>query len=95
MELGRIEWQSGGWLTVWVQNLTPEADPGNTIVYLDDVPHWAEAVHPTDGQINVRLRPMICEGDHRIEVSHRGKLSAPQIITVAGKPPAIRGLEAL
>ena len=29
---GTVDWSHGGWLTVWVEGLSAEANPGNTIV---------------------------------------------------------------
>ena len=38
------DWAHGAWLTVWVEGLTLEADVGNTIVHVGDVPHHPETM---------------------------------------------------
>ena len=90
---GRVDWNSGGWLTLWIRGLSAEADPGNTVVEIDGVPHLPETVDPETGQLNVRLRPIIPPGIREVKVSHRGALSSGITITVAGDPPEIHGLE--
>jgi hypothetical protein len=89
------DWGSGGWVTIWVSGLSPEADRSNTIVEIAGVPHIPAAVLPKGGQVNVRLRPVVETGDHRAIVRHRGMSSAPATIRVAGEPPPVRGLESL
>jgi tRNA (mo5U34)-methyltransferase len=92
---GQVDWAHGGWLTVWVEGLTTEADAANTAIHIDEVPHIPDAVHAGRGQINARLRPIIAPGQHEVRVMHRGAASGPASLTVVGKPPAIRGLEEL
>jgi len=91
----QMDWAGGGWLTVWVDGLTAEADLGNTTVEIGGVPHLPEAVHIDTGQINVQLRPVVFAGLNEVVVVHRGARSGPRMVQVVGNPPAIRGLERL
>jgi hypothetical protein len=89
----QIDWNNGGWITLWVTGLTAEADAGNVVVEIGGVPHLPVAV--TDVQINVQLRPLIGPGEHRLRILHRGSESQPVSLVVTGSPPPIRGLERL
>jgi hypothetical protein len=91
-ESDKVDWDQGGWLTVWVDGLTPEADPGNTQVFIGGVPHCPEAVAAEQGQINVRLRPMIRAIPQTIYIVHRGARSDTRDFEVHGTAPVIRGL---
>lgn len=91
----QVDWTNGGWLTVWAEGLTEEADMGNTTVEIGGVPHFPEAVHLDKGQINVRLRPGVIAGSSDVVVVHRGARSDTRVVRVLGKPTAIRGLEPL
>lgn len=90
-----VSWKSGGWLTLWIDGLSPEADAGNTIVEIDGVPHLPESVFPDTGQVNLQLRPVVSPGVRKVRVSHRGVWSQEVVVTVTGDRPAIRGLESL
>ncbi len=92
---GEVDWRNGGWLTVWAEGLSAEADPGNTTVLLAGIPHSPETVDATSGQLNVKLRPLIGAGAHEAVVVHRGASSEPFQFRVVGEPPPIRGLERL
>ncbi len=92
---GRVDWQQGGWLTLWVEGLSAEADPGNTIVDVDGIPHYPELVEVQRGQINVRLRPIVDAGKVWVHVRHRGAASNGKGVDIVGRAPAIRGLESL
>ncbi len=90
-----VDWQNGGWLTLWIDGLSPEADAGNTVIEIDNIPHLPEAVFPATGQLNLRLRPVISSGLRRVRVKHRGACSQEIAIAITGAPPMIRGLERL
>jgi tRNA (mo5U34)-methyltransferase len=90
-----VVWEQGGWMTLWVQGLSAEADPGNTLVELAGIPHYPEEVYPDSGQINVRLRPVVHEGMSQVRVLHRGAVSNTVSVAVRGQAPAIQGLEPL
>jgi tRNA (mo5U34)-methyltransferase len=90
-----VDWGNGGWLSLWVNGLSAQADPGNTVVEINGVPHFPDDVHPDSGQINVRLRPVILPGFSEVRLCHRGQFSPARTIKVKGQPPTIRGLEAL
>jgi tRNA (mo5U34)-methyltransferase len=92
---GEVDWGHGGWAAAWARGLSPEADPGNTTVYVSGVPHLPNAIDSDRGQINFRLRPVIFPGKHDVRLIHRGAESASVPVTVGGTPPAIRGLEQL
>ncbi len=92
---GKVDWKSGGWMTLWVEGLSVEADPGNTVVEIDGVPHLPETLDPETGQLNVRLRPVILPGIYIVKVIHRGACSSGITIAVTGDPPQIHGLETL
>lgn len=94
-ETNTVLWANGGWLTLWVDGLTAEADAGNTVVWIADVPHAPDAVRHDLGQINVRLRPVISGGEHPVWVIHRGSKSNVVEIQVVGVPPTVKGLERL
>lgn len=91
--LGETDWGAGGWLTLWTTGLTAEADPGNTVVRIGDVPHYPRVVVAETGQVNVELRPIVREGVYDVVVVHRGMESAPAQLTVTGRRPGIKGLE--
>jgi hypothetical protein len=78
-----------------VDGPSEEADPGNTTVYVSEIPHLPEAVHTGRGQINFRLRPIVQSGPHHLRVVHRGAESQARVFAVTGDSPAIRGLEPL
>lgn len=82
-------------MTVWVTGLSPEADPGNTIVKIADVPHFPHAVDSLSGQVNVLLRPVIKAGAHDVLICHRGGVSTTKPVIVRGEAPPIKGLEPL
>jgi tRNA (mo5U34)-methyltransferase len=82
-----------GWMTLWVEGLSAEADGGNTVVEIDEVPHFAESVLPDTGQVNIKLRPVIRAGMRGARVLHRGAVSGVKSFRVMGDRPAIRGLE--
>ena len=90
-----VDWGSGGWLSLWVSGLSAQADPGNTIVEINGIPHSPDKVIPESGQINVKLRPLILPGFCEVRLCHRGQFGPTKTIQVKGQPPAIRGLEAL
>ena len=92
---GEVSWANGGWVTIWVDGLSPEADAANTMVEIAGVPHFPDAVDAPGGQVNVRLRPLLHAGDHTIVVVHRGARTPAKMVRVSGNPPAIRGLEHL
>ena len=94
-ESGVVNWTSDGWMTVWIEGLSAEADPGNTVVEISNIPHAPEAVLQERGQINLRLRPVISPGRHSVRVLHRGLASGLEQFLVQGTPPSIRGLEKL
>jgi len=85
-----VEWNHGGWLTVWVEGLSEWADVGNVIVEVDGVPHRPQAV--TMNQINLRLRPLFTAGDHILTVTHRHQQSLPVTFQLQGTAPGIKGL---
>jgi hypothetical protein len=89
-----VDWNQGrgGWLSVWTTGLSAEADPGNTIVEIDGIPHQPHVIEGTRGQINVRLRALICAGAHTVRVVHREAVSPTVSLTVRGTPPSIPGL---
>ncbi|HZI73783.1 MAG TPA: hypothetical protein VFD73_07090, partial [Gemmatimonadales bacterium] len=91
---GEVDWANGGWLTLWADGLSPEADPGNTLVEIAGVPHVPEAVEPLKGQVNIRLRPLIRAGEHEVGLLHRGAESRLPLL-VKGEAPRIRGLQSL
>lgn len=91
--LGQVDWAKGGWMTVWVEGLSAEADPGNTTVFVGDIPHEPSTVLPDSGQINVRLRPVVAAGDHMVEVVHRGARSDSRDVRVLGTPPLLWGTD--
>lgn len=93
-QTGEVDWANGGWLTLWADGLSPEADCGNVIVQVAGIPHVPDALEPTKGQINIRLRPLIEAGEHEVRILHRGAESRLNL-RVKGKPPQIRGLELL
>jgi hypothetical protein len=77
-----ISWRDGevsagdeGWLTVWVEGLSPEADGGNTTVEIGGIPHLPELVEATTGQVNVKLRIVVRPGMTEVRVRHRGAVS--------------------
>jgi tRNA (mo5U34)-methyltransferase len=90
---GEVDWAAGGWLTLWADGLSAEADPGNTIAEIDGVPHFPEGVYPSSGQVNVRLRRVILAGRSQVRLFHRGQSSHARTITVKGEAPPIPGLE--
>ncbi len=90
-----VDWSNGGWMVAWVRGLSEEADCGNTTVEIGGIPHQPEAIAPQGNQINVRLRPVIREGQHQARIIHREAVSNSLIIRVQGTPPGIRGLESL
>ena len=90
-----VDWGSGGWLSLWVSGLSAQADPGNTVVEINGIPHSPDKVLPESGQINVKLRPLILPGFCEVRLCHRGQFSPTRTIKVKGQPPVIRGLEAL
>lgn len=92
---GEVDWRNGGWMTVWVDGLTAEADAGNTVVFVADIPHAPEAVHVSTGQVNVKLRALSNPGLHDVAIVHRGARSEVVHVRIVGNPPAIRGLEGL
>jgi hypothetical protein len=92
---GEVHWNGGGWVTVWVEGLSEEADPGNTTVYVSGVPHKPELVDSERAQINFRLRPLFHSGKHELRIVHRGAESHELTLVIIGDPPVIRGLEQL
>jgi len=90
-----VYWAGGGWLTIWIEGLSEEADCGNTRVIVDGILHSPDAVVPASGQVNVALRPVIADGLHRLAAEHRDIRSNTVTFNVIGAPPAIRGLENL
>jgi tRNA (mo5U34)-methyltransferase len=79
-----VDWDQGGWMTVWIDKLSQEADPGNTVVEVDSVPHLPETVNPSTGQVNLKLRPVIESGERRVKVLHRGVTTNERTFTVKG-----------
>jgi hypothetical protein len=54
----QVDWAGGGWLTVWVEGLTAEADMRNTTVEVGGIPHFPQAHIDLPGiQVN-RFRKM-------------------------------------
>jgi len=92
-KMGEVDWANGGWLTLWVEGLTPEADPANTIVEIDGIPHYPQDVIASTGQVNVKLRPLIRPGVRDIRINHRNQTSQAMTMLVQGEPPVIQGLE--
>jgi tRNA (mo5U34)-methyltransferase len=92
---GEVDWANGGWLTLWVAHLTPEADPANTIVEIDGIPHYPQDVFASAGQVNVKLRPLIRSGERDIRIHHRGQISQAMTVRVQGEAPVIQGLDAM
>jgi tRNA (mo5U34)-methyltransferase len=90
-----VDWGTGGWLSLWAEGLSAEADPGNTVVEINGLPHFPDKVCPENGQINVQLRPLILPGLCEVRIGHRGQFGPAKTIKVKGRPPTIRGLEAL
>ena len=88
-----VNWANGGWVTIWVKGLSPEADAANTMVEIAGIPDFPDAV--SGGQVNVQLRPLIRAGEHPIVVIHRGARTPVRMVKVSGNSPAIRGLELL
>jgi tRNA (mo5U34)-methyltransferase len=82
---GEVDWARDGWMTLWVNGLSPEADAGNTVVEVAGVPHLPETVSVELGQVNVRLRPVIRAGTQSVRVLHRGAQSRPINVTVVGQ----------
>jgi tRNA (mo5U34)-methyltransferase len=93
-QIGDVDWVNGGWLTLWAEGLSAEADPGNVLVEVAGIPHVPDAVDPAKGQVNIHLRPLVRAGEHEIRLLHRGAESA-LILKVKGQAPKIRGLENL
>jgi tRNA (mo5U34)-methyltransferase len=89
---GAVDWNNGGWITLWVEGLSPEADPGNTSVVVDGIPHEPSMVSPSNGQINVKLRPVVQPGHRDVYVTHRGASSPPVLVRIAGDQPPVRGV---
>ena len=94
-QTGKVDWYEGGWMTIWIDGLSPEADAGNTTVLIEDIPHQPDIVLAEKGQVNVRLRPLIAPGSRQVIVVHRGSRSCPATVRVVGSPPDIRGLGGL
>lgn len=90
-----VSWANDGWMTLWVEGLSAEADPGNVSVIVNGVPHDPYGVVPQSGQVNVQLRPVIGPGACEVRVEHRGVRSDSRTLQVLGAPPPIRGLESL
>lgn len=82
-EAGVVDRAKGGWLTLWVTGLTPEADAGNVIIHVDGVPHFPDFVDPR-GQVNVPLRRCVAEGRVEVMVEHRGQRSQGVALEVRG-----------
>ena len=78
-----------GYLSIWVDGLSPEADAGNTIVEVQGVPHFPQFVLGESGQINVQLRPVIGEGTHDVRVLHRGASTQSLKVQVKGNAQPI------
>jgi hypothetical protein len=89
---GEVDWSTGGWATAWLEGLSEQADPGNTTVFVADLPHAPEAVQSDTGQVNFRLRPLLESGTHQIRVTHRGAESNVLALRIVGDAPGIRGL---
>ena len=92
---GEVDWGKGGWLTVWINGLSPEVDAGNTVVEIGGIPHWPDAVDVSRGQVNIRLRPVVRAGCHAVVVVHRGTRTPGAMVQVTGDAPRIKGLETL
>lgn len=86
---GQADWANGGWVTLWLAGLTPEAEPGNVTVLCDDVPHTPHAV--AGAQVNFQLRPLFAAGEHQLVVEHRGQRSPALAFRLSGETPAIKG----
>ena len=90
-----VDWDHGGWMTLWVDGLSELADVGNVSIEVDGVPHRPQAI-AAGGQINVQLRPLFDDvSGHHVVVEHRGLRSAPRNFVLKGIAPAIRGFESL
>ncbi len=92
---GSVDWQRGGWLTLWLTGLTVEADPGNTVIEISGVPHSPNLVDPATGQVNLRLRPAVRPGPQTLIARHRGAESNPLPVEVLGEPAPLHGFESL
>lgn len=79
---GEVDVDTGGWVTLWLDGLSPEADPGNTTVDIDSIPHAPDMVDAVRGQVNVKLRPVVRPGSREVSVRHRGALSNFQDLVV-------------
>jgi hypothetical protein len=90
-----VDWGNGGWLSLWAKGLSAQADPGNTVVEINGIPHFPDSVSAESRQINVKLRPLILPGIAEVRLCHRGQFGPAKTIKVKGQPPTIRGLEAL
>ncbi|MEO5925950.1 MAG: DUF1698 domain-containing protein [Bryobacteraceae bacterium] len=90
-----VDWENGGWMTVWLEGLTAEADAGNVIVFVNGVPHTPQDVLAVSGQVNLQLRAVIVNGVHQMYAEHRGSRSAAVPLKIVGAAPTIRGLEQL
>ncbi len=90
-----VNWRTGGFLTVWANGLSAEADAGNVVVEISEIPHSPIGVQAETGQVNVRLRPLIEAGVHRVRVTHRGKSTEYLELEVVGDGPGIKGLQML
>jgi hypothetical protein len=90
-----VDWAGGGWVTLWVEGLSAEADCGNLVVEIAGVPHLPDSVDPVKGQVNVKLRPLIRAGERDVRILHRGSASGSRKLRVVGDAPAVRGLDGL
>ena len=90
-----VGWEKGGFVTLWVEGLSVEADAGNVTVEISGIPHAPIDVLVEASQVNIRLRPLIRGGVHEVRVTHRGKSTETKELRVVGDGPGIKGLELL
>jgi hypothetical protein len=93
--MSEIDWNTGGWATVWLQGLTAEADAGNVTIFVDGIPHLPQDVFASTGQVNFQLRPVLGSGEQELYAEHRGACSGVVGVNVLGVAPVVRGLENL
>jgi hypothetical protein len=94
-KVDEIDWKDDGWITVWIEGLSPEADAGNVTIIVNGIPHTPRDVCAGTGQVNCQLRPSVGSGQQELYAEHRGARSGVVQARVVGEPPAIRGLEKL
>ena len=83
-----VKYSSGGWMTLWVEGLSPEADIDNTRVVIAGIPHHPSAISWNDRnncwQLNLKLRPVVGVGQQSVVVEHRVLTSNLRSLEVRG-----------